>query len=191
MYLIHTKKDKKRALEIFNDAFIDSLGIMWVLKRKTLNSKKLTIKVLFHEGIDKKGAYLTEDKNGALLFFDNNNTRTSLNNIIRKIWLVIIYAGFVNAYRLIKYRELISATRPKGVLIGFLVATDQNMIGNAAAFEIKNQMFAIAKNLKKTICLETSIPRVRRLYKLSGYTEYAEIKHPYEDLTIWFFKKEY
>ena len=73
MYLIHTKKDKKRALEIFNDAFIDSLGIMWVLKRKTLNSKKLTIKVLFHEGIDKKGAYLTEDKNGALLFFDNNN----------------------------------------------------------------------------------------------------------------------
>ena len=51
-----------------------------------------------------------------------------------------------------------------------LVATDQNMIGNAAAFEIKNQMFEIAKNLKKTICLETSIPRVRRLYKLSGYT---------------------
>ena len=92
MYLINNKKDKKRALEIFNDAFIDSLGIMWVLKRKTLNSKKLTIKVLFYEGFDKKGAYLTDDKNGALLFFDNNNSTTSLNNILRKIWLVIIYS---------------------------------------------------------------------------------------------------
>ena len=191
MYLIYSEEDKKRALEIFNNAFIDSLGIMWVLKRKTFNSKKLTIKVLVHEGIDKKGAYITDDKNGALLFFDNNDTRTSLNNIIRKIWLIINYAGFVNAYRLIKYRELISATRPKGALVGFLVATDQKVIGNGAAFEIKNQMFEIAKNLKKTICLETSIPRVRRLYKFSGYTEYAEINHPYEDLTIWFFKRNF
>ena len=48
----------------------------------------------------------------------------------------------------------------------------------------------MSKKQNKPICLETSIPRVRKLYKLSGYEEYAAIKHPYEDLTIWFFKRE-
>ena len=36
---------------------MDSLGIMWVLKRKTILAKKMTIRILFHEGHAKEGAY--------------------------------------------------------------------------------------------------------------------------------------
>jgi len=188
--IIKTKKDKKRALEIFIAGFIDSPGIMWVLKRKTIAARKMTINILFHEGLAKNGAYLTEDKNGALLFYKTEDNRSNFINSLRKLYLILFYAGIRNAYRLIQYRKMISATRPKGALVGFLVATDQNVVGSEAAYEIKREMFKMSKKQNKPICLETSIPRVRKLYKLSGYEEYAAIKHPYEDLTIWFFKRE-
>ena len=35
MILIESYKDKRRALEILNDAFLDTPGIMWVLKRRS------------------------------------------------------------------------------------------------------------------------------------------------------------
>ena len=81
MILIESYKDKRRALEILNDAFLNTPGIMWVLKRRTKVSKKMTIRILFYEGIAKKGAYMTSDKNGVLLFFaasiiiNNNNKK--------------------------------------------------------------------------------------------------------------------
>lgn len=191
MILIEDKKDKKRAMEIFVSAFIDAPGIMWVLKRKSNAARIITINILFHEGLVKKGAYITNDKNGALLFYSTDDGRLSFINTLRKLYLILFYSSIVNAYRLIKYRKIISATRPKGALVGFLVATDQNVVGNEAAYEIKREMFEMSKNLGKDICLETSIPRVRKLYQISGYKEYASIKHPYEDLTIWFFRKEF
>ena len=170
---------------------MESPGIMWVLKKNTIEAKKTTISVLFHEGLAKKGAYITDDKNGALLFYNSDDNRSSFTNILRKLYLIIFFAGIGNAFRLIKYRKMIAKTRPKKALIGFLVATDTNVVGNEAAYEIKREMFKISKKLKRPICLETSIPRIRKLYQLSGYEEYAEIKHPYEDLTIWFFKRDY
>ena len=41
------------------------------------------------------------------------------------------------------------------------------------------------------ICLETTQPRVRRLYRYAGYTEYAVRRHPYADLDIYFFIKHH
>ncbi len=191
MNLVKTSQEKKRVLEIFHNAFMESPGIMWVLKKNTIEAKKTTISVLFYEGLAKKGAYITDDKNGALLFYNSDDNRSSFTNTLRKLYLIIFYAGIRNAYRLIKYRKMIAKTRPPKALVGFLVATDLNVVGNEAAFEIKREMFKMSKKLKKPICLETSIPRVRKLYQLSGYEEYAAIQHPYENLTIWFFKRDY
>jgi hypothetical protein len=84
---------------------------------------------------------------------------------------------------------LIDATRPKNSMVGFLVATDRKIKTNNAIYEIHNEMLAIAKKQGKQIVLETSKPRVRRLYSFAGYEQYAEVKHPFSDLTIWFFIK--
>jgi len=189
MYLVKSQQDIDRAQEIFIEAFNDSEGINWVLKRRTKKSKELTVKVLLHEGIDKNGAYLSEDRNGAVLFYDSNNKGSSINNIIRKVHLVLRFSGIQNTLKLISYRKLIAATRPKNSMVGFLVATDRKIKTNNAIYEIHNEMLAIAKRQGKQIVLETSKPRVRRLYSFAGYEQYAEVKHPFSDLTIWFFIK--
>jgi hypothetical protein len=189
MYLIKTPQDIERAQGILAEAFNDSEGVNWVLKRKSKKAKALTVKVLLHEAIDKRGAYLSEDKNGAVLFYDANSKGTSLTNLFRKLYLILNYAGFRSAFRLISYRKMISSIRPKNSIVGFLVATDSSVKSNKAIYEIHNEMLSISQKQGKQIALETTKPRVRKLYSFAGYEEYAEVKHPYSDLTIWFFTK--
>ena len=191
MILIESYKDKRRALEILNDAFLDTPGIMWVLKRRSKVSKKMTIRVLFYEGIAKKGAYMTSNKSGVLLFFAADNRGFNIFNGFRKVFLVLFFAGIKNGMRLIKYRKIISEIRPKNALVGFLVATDRKVIGSRAAYEINREMTKMGELEKRPICLETSIPRAKKLYVLAGYKVYHTIKHPYEESTIWFLKKEF
>ena len=53
----------------------------------------------------------------------------------------------------------------------------------------EQEMFRLADETNEPIYVETTNPRVMLLYKKSGYVEYANLKHPYEDLTIWFMKR--
>ena len=59
---------------------------------------------------------------------------------------------------------MISSPRPKQAMVGFLVGTDRSVKGTKAIFDIHQGMQEIASNLKLPICLETTVPRVRRLY---------------------------
>ena len=107
MYLINSSRDIERAQEIFIDAFNDSEGVNWVLKSRSKKAKELTIKVLLHEGVDKKGAYLTDDRNGAVLFYESTNKGFSIRNLLRKAHLVLRYAGLKNTLKLVSYRKSI------------------------------------------------------------------------------------
>ena len=88
-----------------------------------------------------------------------------------------------------KYKKIVSEIRPKNGWLGWLVATDNSVKGNAAAYEIKNFMFQQSDSSQEAIYVETTVPRVRLLYRAAGYTEYAHIKHPYQQIDVWFMKR--
>ncbi len=183
------KQENDRARQILTEALKDSLGIHWVIKQKSELGKVLALEVLFYEGADKDGVYLSDDKNGAVVFYDINDSRKSRQNALRKFKLVWRHSGILSLYRLLRYRKMISSTRPKQAMVGFLVGTDRSVKGTKAIFDIHQGMQEIAANVKLPICLETTLPRVRRLYQFAGYTEYASKTHPYADLEIYFFIK--
>jgi hypothetical protein len=179
----------EHARQILTEALKDSMGIHWVMKNKSELGKILALEVLFYEGADKDGVYLSDDNNGAVVFYDINDSRKSRQNALRKFKLVWRHSGVQSVYRLLRYRKMISSTRPKQAMVGFLVGTDRSVKGTKAIFDIHRGMQDIAANLKLPICLETTLPRVRRLYQFAGYTEYASKTHPYADLEIYFFIK--
>ena len=153
----------EHARQILTEALKDSLGIHWVMKNKSELGKILALEVLFYEGADKEGVYLSDDNNGAVVFYDINDSRKSRQNALRKFKLVWRHSGVKSVYRLLRYRKMISSTRPKQAMVGFLVGTDRSVKGTKAIFDIHRGMQDIAANLKLPICLETTLPRVRRL----------------------------
>ena len=51
----------ERAREILVGALKDSLGVHWVLRNKSEEGKVMALEVLFFEGADKEGVYLSDD----------------------------------------------------------------------------------------------------------------------------------
>jgi hypothetical protein len=99
--------------------------------------------------------------------------------------------GFAKGLKALRCKKTVDKIRPDTGWFGWLVATDDTAIGNAAAYEIKNEMFRLADESNEPIYVETTVKRVMVLYKVSGYYEYAKITHPYQqDLTIWFLKRD-
>lgn len=191
MKVVQTREDEKRAIEILEDAFLESLGVYWMVKNSTrLKQRKWIIRLLFFESQAKKGAYLTDDRNGALLFFQVNQKAVSLRLFLLKLYVLLFVTGIRNGIKAIRYQKRVAALRTQNGWIGLLVATDKNQRTAKTAFEIKHKMFQTSDESKLCIFIETTVPRVRQLYQTSGYVEYAEMKHPYADLTVWFFKRE-
>lgn len=136
------------------------------------------------------GAYLTSDNNGVVLFFQLQHQRSSLLLTLKKIYVLLFIMGLTRGLQAIKYKKMIDEIRPKQGWFGWLVATDSSVVGNAAAYEIKNFMFQSSDDSQEPVFVETTVPRVRTLYQIAGYIEYASMKHPWQNLDIWFFKRE-
>ncbi len=191
MKLVKTRFEDKRAIQILEDAFIDSPGVYWMVKNpENLKQRKWIIRLLFYESKAKNGAYLTSDQNGALLFFQVNQKMTSLRLIFLRLYVLFFITGIRNGLNAIRYQKLIASLRPTNGWLGLLVATDKERRTSKTAFEIKHKMFDSSDASNLCIFIETTVPRVRKLYQSSGYVEYAEMKHPFTDLTVWFFKRE-
>jgi hypothetical protein len=191
MKVVQSREDERRTIEILEDAFVESLGVYWMVKNPaSLKQRKWIIHLLFYESQAKKGAFITSDRNGALLFFQVNQKAVSPRLFFLKLYVLLFVTGIRKGIKAIQYQKRVAAVRTENGWLGLLVATDKHQRTAKTAFEIKHKMFETSDQSNLCIFIETTVPRVRKLYQSSGYVEYAEMKHPYTDLTVWFFKRE-
>ena len=191
MNQIKNKKDRNKALDILEKAFINSKGMTWMIKRKNNKNLRIFLTYFLNEASVKNGAWLTSDKNGVILFYHLQNKTKSLRNIFRRIYVFVIIMGFRNGIKAYRYKKIIDNTRPKTGWLAWLFATDnENTIGIKTGYEIKKEIFKMADKTNEPIYVETTTARAMVLYKVSGYYEYAKIKHPYNGLNIWFMKRD-
>lgn len=191
MELITTREDRERAFEILQKAFHSSPGMDWMLrKRNSAYSKKWIIKVLFTEAESKGGAFLTSDKNGVVFFYHLSKRTHSLKYFFQKAFVSLFITGIKNAIRCYRYQKKVASIRPNEGWLGMLLATDSSTNGMKAALEIKQAVFGFADETNEYIYAETTSPRASLLYQKAGYELYRTIRHPYDDLTIWFYRRQ-
>ena len=192
MNQIKTDSEKNRALDILEQAFYNVPGVMWMIKTTTNRRKHLRIflSLCFQETSEKHGAYLTSDGNGVVFFYQLQNKPNLLFNFFRKLYLILSIIGVKRSLCVLKTRKMIDGVRPKKGWYGWFLATDKDVIGTRAGYEIKRDMYRMADETNEPIYVETTMKRIMILYKKIGFQEYAKRKHPYEDLDIWFMNRD-
>ncbi|HUR12809.1 MAG TPA: hypothetical protein VM012_15640 [Flavitalea sp.] len=187
-----THSDKNRALDILQEAFYQVPGIMWIIRSRKYRKQhlRLFLSFCFTESAEKNGAYITSDKNGVVLFYNLQSKSRPVLKFLRMIYLMIKVIGIKRSLRALKTRKIMDHVRPKKGWYGWFLATEKGVIGNRAGYEIKRDMFRIADEQNENIYVETTDKRTMLLYKTIGFSEYAVRDHPYEDLNIWFMKRE-
>ncbi|MDX1653421.1 MAG: hypothetical protein R3277_13065 [Brumimicrobium sp.] len=190
MKAITKKREKNRAVEILEKAFINAPGMKWMLPENA--GKRSFQRILFYllsEGIVNNGAFLTDDEKGVVLFHKIQKTPFSLRNFILKTYIFFFVTGIKNGLRALKYQKMVSDIRPKTGWVGILMATDEEVSGISTVYEIKNEAFLLADKSQEYIYVETTNEKAFELYKTAGFEEYHRMNHPYRDITIWFLKR--
>ena len=191
MNQIRNANDRNRALDILENAFYNVPGVMWMIKSTENKRRDLRIflSLCFYQTSEKGGAYLTSDKNGVVFFYHLQKKPNQLLDFFRKLYLILILVGVKTSIRIIKTRKIIDQVRPKKGWYGWFLATEE-AIGNRAGYEIKRDMYRMADETNEPIYVETTIARIKTLYSRIGFYEYARVKHPYENIDIWFMKRD-
>lgn len=192
MYQINHAMDRARALDILEKAFYNVPGITWMIRNKNKSKEHLRIllSVCLEEAILKKGAYLTSDKNGVIFLYNLRLHPMSIIILLKKLYLFIRIIGLSHGIRVLRSRRLINAMRPKCGWYGWFIATDRDARKWATALEIKNEVFRLSNNTNEPVFAETTLQRIANLYEKIGFKVYAKMKHPYEDMDIWFMRRD-
>lgn len=193
MKIITNTADEARALDILQDAFSNVPGVTWMVEH-TRNEKASLRKLLsfcFCASADKSGAFLTSDRNGVVFFYHLQSKPKVLKHFLRSLYVMLAIVGLKRSIQIIRTRKIIDSIRPKKGWYGWFLATAKDKSGIQAAYEIKRDIFRMADATNEPIYVETTVPRIRHLYELIGFYEYAKLKHPYKDnIEIWLMKRD-
>jgi hypothetical protein len=193
MKVITNSIDETRALDILQDAFADVPGVTWMVEN-CRNEKAALRKLLsfcFHASAEKKGAFLTADRNGVVFFYHLERKPLFIKQFFRSLYLTLAVIGIRRSIEIAKTRRIIDSLRPRSGWYGWFLATAKDKAGVQAAYEIKRDMFQIADASNESIYVETTVPRISLLYKRIGFYEYARVKHPFKDnLEIWLMRRD-
>ena len=188
---IRTKAERERALDILESGFTDSEGVTWMLGKNISKARiRRLLSMFLLEASLKKGAFIASDNNGVLLFFRLQEEKSSPALFFKKLYALFFLMGFKRAIRAVKYKKMVSEIRPAKGWLGWFVATDSHADSKRAGYEIRKYMFDTGDKFQEPVFVETTRRRIRILYQRIGFEEYASVKHPYNDLDIWFLKRE-
>ncbi len=190
MHQIKTANEKQRAIEILVDAYFQAANVTWMLKTKSKKNLKAILDLLFYEAKAKNGAYISENQTCVLFLYDQKERYISLNQIFRKLHVLIFVTGISNGLKALKFQKQVATIRPKEGLLGMALGVIENKMTTATIFEMKRTVFEVSKAKNLPIYAETTVPRLLKLYKALGFEIYRDMKHPYCDLNVWFLKKE-
>lgn len=190
MRLIKTKTETKKAIEILAEAYYDAPNISWLLRKPTKQNAQRFFSVILQDAMAKNGAYLSDNSNGVLLFFDLENKGWLLANLLRKIWVFCFVTGISRGVKALKWQQQANSIRPPKGLFGMALAIADNAQRMQTAFEIKKTFATLTKDKQQPVYAETTLPRIKRLYQSIGFEEYTSLQHPFANVTVFFLKKE-
>ncbi len=190
MKRIQSLDDKRKAFNVLTNAFKNSKGMTWMLRKpQSLRSRKHILNFFYSEALARDGAFITSDQNGVIFLHPQSKETFSFRRLSQKLYIFLFITGIRNGIRSIQYQKLIRKVRPKSGWVATLLACDSTESGIKTAFEIKQEIFELADRYNQFIYAETTSFRACQLYKIIGYELYHTEKHPYADLTIWFFRR--
>jgi len=189
MKLFNDSTTRLIALDILTKVYANAPNITWVLKPGERNLR-FFFAFLIDDVIQKKGAYITDNKKGVLFLYNLENRNISLKAFLNKFMLTFFILGIKKSIQLIHLQNIQKSIRPKVGLYAMALAIENEQHKYPTGLEIKRDLFTIQELNNLPVYAETTNPRYVRLYEAIGFIVYKQIPHPYTNLNIWFLKLE-
>lgn len=188
--IIAQRQHKKDSVRIIADTFDANPSVNIVIGDKGNRKKKIRrlADYAFVKALNRKGAYLSDNKMGTALCFASNEKTFSLSEIYYEVRFAFSIP-IKKVFQTLKRESYIKKHRIEGDHLYFWFLGVQKG-GGQAGFEMKDYLFALSEKEGLPIILETSVKRNKDIYERYGFKVYHEWADSGGGKRLWFMVRE-
>ena len=188
--IIATAQDKPDSIRIIAETFDANPSVNIVIGEKGNRKKKISrlADYAFIKALNRKGAFLSDNKKGTALCFRSTIGGTSLKELLSELRFAMVIP-FGKVVETLKREAYIKKNRYQGEHYYFWFFGVEKG-GDKAGFELKDYLFELSKKEQLPILLETSVKRNKIIYERYGFEVYHEWENSGGGHTLWFMKRE-
>ena len=191
MVSIISLPDKRRCLDILTSAFATTPGLKWMFgKSSPAAQMRLFFRYCLSFVAAKNGAFISTDRCAVVLLHDLSCPRQSVKSRLYAAILFLHVLGPFASLRVMRFRKLVAARRPKKGLYAWFIASDRKASSIQGMYELQRSLFKLSDELMLPIYAEATSARNMILYTLCGFQVYDQMHHPYGDFTVYFLKRD-
>ena len=101
---VSQKEEIQIAINVLATAYRQAPNITWMFE-PTAKNRKLFFTSVVKDAAAKKGVYLTENRKGVLIIYDQSAKVQSFSSVLRKVWLLISVFGISKGLKVMNQQK--------------------------------------------------------------------------------------
>lgn len=184
--------DMDMVVEIISDTFESNPGVNWLVKKKGDRKQKIRrlASYAFLKSFMREGAFISSNEKGVALCYMFNYRVFSIREVYYQLRFALFSINPRHILKVLRRESYRTSQRPAsgdylyfwflGVLPG----------GDRAVFELRDEIFELARKKNLPIYLETAMERTMLAYERYGFKTYHFWEEPTENIKFWFMRWE-
>jgi hypothetical protein len=184
--------DREIIISIVTRAFEQNPRVQTMIKKKNPSRSVRLMTEYAYDLVDQfDGIYLSKDKTTVLFYYKKSQYKRGFIDYIRygKMFMKAIRPS--QFFPTVKREKFITDLRPDYedyIYVWVLASVPDNKSLKGLA-DIRDHLFGLSEKLQLPILIETTVEKVRKLYRYVGFEEYHKWEDSEAGINVWFLER--
>ena len=187
------KTDREIIISIVTRAFEQNPRAQAMMKKKNPTRSVRIMTEYAYKLVDHfDGIYLSADKTTVLFYYKKSQYQRKLIDYIRYLRMFIQAIRPSQFFPTMHREKYIASLRPdyKDYIYVWVLASVPNNRSLSGLADIRDHLFGMSEKLQLPILIETTVEKVRKLYRYVGFEEYHKWEDKEAGIDVWFLERK-
>jgi hypothetical protein len=185
--------DRDIVISIVSRAFEQNPRAVAMMKKKNPSRSVRLMTEYAYQLVEKfDGIYLSEDKTTVLFYYKKSQYKRGFIDYLRYGKMFIQAIRPSQLFPTLKREKHIVSLRPKyeDYIYVWVLGSDPNKTSIRGLADIRDHLFGLSETLQLPILIETTVEKVRKLYRYVGFEEYHKWEDAEAGINVWFLERK-
>jgi len=185
--------DREIIISIVSSAFEQNPRAVAMMRKKNpARSVRLMTEYAYTLVEKFDGIYLSEDKTTVLFYYLESEYKRTFIDYLRYGKMFMKAIRFSQLIPTLKREKYIKSLRPpyEDYIYVWVLGSDPNTTSVRGLVDIRDHLFGLSEKLQLPILIETTVEKVRKLYRYVGFEEYYKWEDNEAGIDVWFLERK-
>ncbi len=185
--------DREIIISIVSSAFEQNPRAVAMMRKKNpARSVRLMTEYAYTLVEKFDGIYLSEDKTTVLFYYLESEYKRTFIDYLRYGEMFMKAIRFSQLIPTLKREKYIKSLRPpyEDYIYVWVLGSDPNTTSVRGLVDIRDHLFGLSEKLQLPILIETTVEKVRKLYRYVGFEEYHKWEDNEAGIDVWFLERK-